>query len=187
MGTITRGYANLITADGPNAVASGSIQAADLAAGVGGKVLQVVSTTKTDTFSTSSLSYVDVTGLSVSITPSSVLNKILILINVDGSNSGGGMAIKLLRNSTDIAIGTGASGNRINVTLCNYYETDSNTHRSSGLTFLDTPSTTSSITYKLQSRLGTAGTGNVNRSTGSDDQPYNMFAPSTITVMEIAT
>ena len=45
---------------------------------VTGNILQVVSTTKTDTFSTTSTSYVDITGLSVSITPTSTSSKIFI-------------------------------------------------------------------------------------------------------------
>ena len=47
-----------------------------------GSIIQVVSTTKTDTFSTSSSSFTDITGLSVSITPASSSNKILILLTV---------------------------------------------------------------------------------------------------------
>ena len=51
-----------------------------LASGVGGKVLQVVSTTKSDTFSSSTINaFTDITGLSVSITPFSASNKILII------------------------------------------------------------------------------------------------------------
>ena len=55
-------------------IADGTIASGDLASGVGGKILQVVSTTKTDTFTASSLSgngTVDITGLSVAITPAS--------------------------------------------------------------------------------------------------------------------
>ena len=51
-----------------------------LGTGVGGKVLQVVSTTKTDTF-TGNGTAIDVTGLSVTITPSSTSNKILLASN----------------------------------------------------------------------------------------------------------
>jgi hypothetical protein len=153
-----------------------------------GTVVQVVSAIKTDTSSTSSQTYADITGLSVSITPTSSSSKILVLLNVDGSNDNGGLAIKLVRNSTDIAIGTAASGNQLNVTLTNYYNnTDANSHRSSGITFLDSPATTSATTYKAQFRIGTTGgTGYVNRSTGTDNAAYNMYAVSTITVMEIA-
>jgi hypothetical protein len=152
-----------------------------------GNVLQVVNAIKTDTSSTSSTSYSDISGLSVSITPTSSSSKILVLVNVDGSNDNGGLAIQLVRNSTAIAVGTAASGNQLNVTLANYYNnTDPNSHRSSGITFLDSPATTSATTYKLQFRIGTSGNGYVNRSSGTDNAAYNMYAVSTITVMEIA-
>ena len=55
-----------------------------------GKVLQVLSTTKTDSFASSSISAntgVDITGLSVDITPSATSSKILIIFNVNGSFS----------------------------------------------------------------------------------------------------
>jgi len=153
-----------------------------------GSVLQVVSAIKTDVSSTTSQTYADITGLSVSITPTSSSSKILVLLNVDGSNDNGGLAIQLVRNSTAIAIGTAASGNQLNVTLTNYYNnTDPNSHRSSGITFLDSPATTSSTTYKAQFRIGTTGgTGRINASSGTDNAAYNMYAVSTITVMEIA-
>ena len=48
---------------------------------IGGKVLQVVSTAKTDTFSTSSTSFTDITGLSVAITPSATSSKILVFLS----------------------------------------------------------------------------------------------------------
>ena len=53
-----------------------------------GSVIQVASTSKTDPFSTSSTSFVDVTGLSVSITPTSTSSKILVLGYVHTSVSG---------------------------------------------------------------------------------------------------
>jgi hypothetical protein len=58
-----------------------------LPSGVGGKVLQVVQTVKSDTFSSSSATFVDITGLSASITPSSASNKILVMVSLNiGSN-----------------------------------------------------------------------------------------------------
>ena len=73
-----------------------------------GHVLQVVSTTKTDFFSTTSTTYVDVTGLSATITPSSTSSK--ILVSVTGASSGSadnsfGYAV-LLRDSTQILLAT---------------------------------------------------------------------------------
>ena len=50
-----------------------------------GSVVQTVSATKTDHFSTAETTFQDVTGLSVSITPSSTSNKILVMTNVYAS------------------------------------------------------------------------------------------------------
>ena len=77
-------------------------------------IIQVIQTVKTDTFSTTSTSYVDVTGLSVSITPSSSSNKILVIANTTFAtafnSSNGGMII--LRDSTSIYQGNAGSGQR---------------------------------------------------------------------------
>ena len=74
-----------------------------------GKILQVQSTTKTSTFSTTGSS-VDVTGLNVSITPSSSSNKVLVHTQITMSGTDNGYA-RLLRGSTAIAIGD-ADGSR---------------------------------------------------------------------------
>ena len=86
-------------------VADGSITAAKLASGVGGKVLQVVSTTKTDpATNTTSGSWTDISGLSVAITPSSTSNKIFIILSIGSVSSNGGISVgfKLLRGSTSV-------------------------------------------------------------------------------------
>jgi hypothetical protein len=142
MGTITRGYANLITADGPNAVASGSIQAADLAAGVGGKVLQVVSATYNVYTITTSTSYVT-SGLEVSITPSSASNKVLIIANGVGLilSSATHAAFTLFRGATNLS----------DDDAMNHLYSDTGSHRSQfAMNYLDSPSTTSSITYSVR-------------------------------------
>ena len=56
----------------------GIIQSADLASGVGGKILQVVQTVKTDSFSVLNTTSTDITGMTVTITPASSNSKILI-------------------------------------------------------------------------------------------------------------
>ena len=90
----------------------GIIQSADLASGVGGKILQVVSATKTDTFSTTSASFIDIPSLSVSITPASSSNKILVSGFVTGLGTGNTRVVhRLVRDSTAICIGD-AAGSR---------------------------------------------------------------------------
>jgi hypothetical protein len=194
--------ANTITGDkiGQNSISSNNIVSVNASvATVGtlpftalpaGSVLQVVSAIKTDVSTTTSASWADISGLSVSITPKSATSKILVLLNVTGGNSNGGGAVKLVRGSTDIAISTAATGNRLNTTFASFYDnTDANSMRGHGVTFLDSPSTTSSTTYKAQFRMGITGGGylfNVNAPNGNDDAAYNMRTVSTITVMEIA-
>jgi hypothetical protein len=123
----------------------------DIAALITAKILQVVSTTKTDTFTTTSTSFTDVTGLSVSITPSSASSKILVVCNVKGSVTGSTFkaGLRLLRDSTAIAIGD-AAGSRSR----GFGQLSAPSYQmlSSSITFLDSPSSTSSITYKFISK-----------------------------------
>ena len=153
-----------------------------------GAVLQVVQTVKTSFFTlTGGGSFVDVTGFSVSITPSSATSKILIMFSGYASQSGTsgtyGIHLRLVRNSTNIFLGDAAgsaqqSSGQIGSTNGHY------AHNISGQ-FLDSPSTTSAITYKIQmfvEGVGTAGLG------GSylTSAVYDGRTPSQITVMEIA-
>jgi hypothetical protein len=152
----------------------------------GGKVAQVVSTTKTDTFSAStSNTFTDITGLSVSITPSSATSKILVTASVIGSATSNGVAnIQLLRGATAICIGDTA-GSRPRATT----STDSNNLDQAvpaSINFLDSPATTSATTYKLAINTGdNTGTAYINRTLGDGDNIYQGRYASTITVMEI--
>jgi hypothetical protein len=109
-------------------------------------VLQVVNATYDGGASSSSSTFAD-TGLTASITPSSASNKILILIEQAGiikSQSDTNLDAKLLRGSTDLikfTSGEGYTGNSNVIYTGN-----------SGASYLDTPNTTSSTTYKTQFR-----------------------------------
>lgn len=155
-----------------------------LPAGVGGKVLQVVSTTKDTTFATTSDTMVDITGMSISITPSSSSNKILISYNVFvGANNSDETRINLLRNST--IIGKGNAQNTSSGTLIvDYFRMNVCSYE-----FLDSPTTTSAITYKLQMRKsGVNATAYVN-DRGYDNQSSGSnsnWGNSVITAIEIA-
>ncbi len=170
-----------------NILTNGGYDAADLVGAVGGKVLQVVSTHKTDDFTTSSTaSFVDVTGLSASITPSSASNKILIMYSITTCNdtSSQGTHIRLMRDSTEIA--PARVDANYTSSLFTHARTDNNLSTQTSFEFLDSPSTTSSTTYKVQIKAQ-ANTATVNRS-GSDasSQAYSHKSSSSITVMEIA-
>ena len=157
-----------------------------------GSVINIVSTTKTDTFSHTSTSYADVTGLTASITPSSSSNKILIMVGInagyedDGTTSRRG-AFSIFKGDTNLITPT-SSGSRIGGIV----EIMENVHPygsvNIGYTFLDSPATTSSTTYsvRVKNHGGGSSAVYVNRGTDDGDSNITVRGASTITLMEIA-
>ena len=154
-----------------------------------GSVLQVVSTTKTDTFSSATTgSWLDITGLSVSITPTSATSKIMIFGRITGmgTNSVTRLQMRLARDSTAISVGD-AAGSRLQVSGNELYIADGDGFIGSTIFFLDSPATTSATTYKIQIRNGNgSGTLYINRNPNDSDNTYIPRGTSSITVMEIA-
>jgi hypothetical protein len=150
------------------------------------RVLQVVSTTKTDTFSSASASFVDITGLSVTVTPSSATSQILVMVQLSASSQVGTgvMYARLVRDSTAIDVGT-STGNRIPA-LAFVRGLAADAQLTVPATFLDSPATTAATTYKMQGRVESAGSFFVNRSTTDTDNSQYVRTASTITVMEIS-
>jgi len=157
-----------------------------VSAGGTGKVLQVVSTTKTDV-ATASTGWNDITGMSVSITPSATSSKIFVLVHANICNVTtvtNGAMVRLVRDSTAIAVGTGTLSNRI---AASFEFNGSGTSRSStsgSIMHLDSPSTTSATTYKLQG-YSASGTFGLNRINPDNDDAYTGRHASSITAMEI--
>ena len=150
-----------------------------------GSVLQVASTTKTDTFTTTSTSFTDITGLSVTITPQSASSKILVSAQLNGSEDFqvGPAYIQLVRGATNINLGDAAgSRQRASAQFDNAFGSNM---ALINLMFLDSPATTSATTYKLQIRVN-SGTGFINRTKTDSDNTSHARGASTITVMEIA-
>ena len=116
-----------------------------------GSVIQVVQTFKNDSFSSTSTSYVDITGFSVTITPTSSTNKILLLSCAGISTTGGSSVIymNLLRGSTAIAQPSDTAGFASTATI---YPELIQSMESWNFTFLDSPATTSATTYKWQAK-----------------------------------
>ena len=152
-----------------------------------GGILQVVSATKTDTFTTTSTSFTDITGLSVSITPRSTSSKIFVSYSIQGSGDVGvaNGGFQLVRNSTAIAIGD-AAGSRARVSSTMLAPTASDQILTSAVEHLDSPSTTSTVTYKVQGRVLAAGTLNINAADTDSDATIRPRAVSTITAIEVA-
>ena len=152
-----------------------------------GKVLQVVQATKTDTASSTSLTFVS-TGLEASITPSSTSNKVLVMISASHSQlADNALSFQLNRDSTAIFLGD-AAGSRTRVSVGTFYQNVAKDMNNSGINYLDSPSTTSSTTYKLMwaiKGVGTAGIYLNRTATDSDGAAYTRAA-SSIILMEIA-
>jgi len=189
-----------LTADGLiNIDTSGNLTLSGLLAKASmpvGSVLQVLQGVKTDTFvSSATVDDQDVTGLTVSITPRSTSSKILVICNlgIAAENAQGG-ATKLKRTiggtSTQLSLAdTAGSRSRGSFAGSAYRGSDTpGSHllqqRSQHLTYLDSPSTTSAITYGVQVSSISVGT-YINRS-GTDNNAKDTYrGVSYITVMEI--
>ncbi len=160
-----------------------------LAVGDTGKILQVVQTVKTDQFTSTAYSYTDVSGMSVSITPASASNKILINFELQvGGTANNYASFRLLRGSTHIGVSTVSNSNHRIGTLGSLSHENSYQLENTGLTFLDSPNTTSAITYKLQVSCYSNRAMSLNHptSTGNSSGSYTATGISTITAMEVA-
>jgi hypothetical protein len=156
-----------------------------------GHVVQVVSVTKTDTF-IATLGGGDgrasITGLTASITPSSVSSKILVLVMVNVSTAADQFSLVLTRNSTDVAIGN-ADGNRQRRSAFAQPGPDGYSGENVSIHFLDNPSSTSTLTYGVDAGNALAGLTKVvavNRTVTDGNFSSVPRTPSTITLMEIA-
>ena len=141
-----------ITGISAGGLPDGIIQAADLASGVGGKILQVVQTVKKDKSTIQSTTLTDNPSMSVTITPSSSSNKILIRYCLSVFTNGTYWSMRLLRGSdSTIFIGdqnssaTSQSRGTFGSYMPSYVDGRNVTQE-----LLDSPNTTSATTYKLQ-------------------------------------
>ena len=167
---------NIITSDGSGVITSSKF-----------KIGQVVQTVKTDTATVTTNAFADISGMSVSITPSSTSSKVLITgvvsISVD-TTSEPLAAIRMMRDSTEIGVSTGASSTNTTALFDTDFGDDSQIERGMmhiPLNFLDSPSTTSSTTYKVQGTTFNTGSLLLNRR-GVNDTVRTI---SSITLMEV--
>lgn len=157
-----------------------------------GNVIQVVSTTKTDTFALTNTSFTEVTGLTASITPSSTSSKILVMASVVGQRSLANNDVgqfTIFKDSTNLIVPT-SPGSRSPSFSSGVQMGDTNGSSNMevySFSIVDSPSTTSSITYAIRARNGGASEATyVNRSELDTDTQAIGRGVSTITLMEIA-
>ena len=127
--------------------------------------------------------------MSVSITPASASNKILINFELQvGGTANNYAAFRLLRDSTHIGVSTVTDTDWKVATLGSLSHENSYQLENTGTSFLDSPNTTSAITYKLQVSSYSNRTVSINypTSTGNSAGSYTATGISTITVMEVA-
>ena len=150
-----------------------------------GSVIQVVQSVKTNQSSSTSSSWSD-TGLSASITPTSSSSKILVLVDVMWSFAPGysGSNLRLLRDATTIYYGTGTGF----AGFAGIYDIQNGSTYVSLRTpanYIDSPASTSSLTYKVQFQSLQSAYIGINR-TQRVNATFDPAGASTITLMEIA-
>ena len=160
--------------------------------GGGGGIIQVKQTLKTDSFHTTSQSYTDITGMTVSITPKFNTSKILLQCNLQ---FGGGLnlyaPVRLLRGSTHIGQSTVYSGGQTNATFSLNLTDVSGTASqykifSTVYQILDSAATTSEVTYKLQVSSWVGRNFYIDRSEQDSGAAWTHGASSSMTAMEVS-
>ena len=160
-----------------------------------GHPVQIVSNTYTARFSTNSTSYAEVTGLTTSITPSSSSSKVLVQISVSWSIYGhGGLKVFRSQGGTDTLLSVGdantSATNQVREAIHDYRTTaDASSYgsNSDSITILDTPATTSAVSYKLFAGVPNSSSYSitVNRQYSEGNYAYSAGTISTMTLTEI--
>ena len=173
-----------LTYDGTNWINSGA-----------GKILQVVNTHYTGTFSTASPTPADVPGFSATITPHDANSKILVLFQswVGYTADDNYPYFLMKRNGISIGTGTAATGTlRINTFAStpalsrDAAATQVYKLLNASRSYLDSPASSSALTYQVQFAEPFNGTSYVNRTNHSGDAVYTQFPGSDLTLMEVA-
>ena len=171
------------------------VPAGGLPSGSNGGIIQTIQTVKTNVQSTTSSSMIDISGMSVSITPSSSSNKVLIQVALNyGGDSNMYAAINLLRGSTVVTKGDEDFSTQ---TECTFGIGGDNSNfqykmASASYTFLDSPATTSATTYKLQIQATGSSSQRVvinapyEGGYQQENEVYSMRGTSTITAFEVS-
>ena len=179
---------DLVVIHDASATALKKMTVANLVANAGGgKINQVVQTVNSTISQMSSSSFADVSGMSVAITPSASNSKIHIFVDLySGQNNNSVGFFKLLRGSTVIGSASD-SGSRVG---CNFSfgvdGGDGHSHvHSNSYNYLDSPSTTSETTYKIQGASYNNATLTFNKTPNDSDHATSARCTSVITAMEV--
>ena len=154
-----------------------------------GKILQVVQSVKTDvaTFSVSA-GGTSTAAVSASITPSATTSKVLVIVHASVDGNTGAIQGTLFRGGSATTYVGDADGSRRRVSSGTRNVSDDNNTTAIVFQFLDSPATTSALTYDV--RLGHAQSDTrtlyLNRSDFNADAAQDSRPASSITLMEVA-
>jgi hypothetical protein len=159
-----------------------------IASAVTSAVLQVKSTALLSTFTTTSATFTGLTGLTVSITPSSASNKVLVIAQISyalAAASTGYGYFKLSGGNAGTYIGT-AAGVRVSTVFGGYADSNlSEMLMPATIVYLDSPATTSATTYGVDVRINNTGAVSINRTSIDNNDSFQNRGASSITVMEV--
>jgi hypothetical protein len=164
------------------AIAAGLTAAGN--AGIGSNVVSVV---KDDTFTTTSTSYTDVTGLAVTITPTSATAKVLVtfLVNINMSNESNGYFCVLTDGANNILFAGAAAGVRTRAIWGSRANADVNFITPVSAAFLWSPASATAVTAKIRVRIDNTGSLRINRDSTDNDATNRPRLVSNITAIEV--
>ena len=157
-----------------------------------GRIVQVKSTTKTDGFYSTSSSFVDITGMSLSMTANDSSNKLIIMYYVHVSGAFwnyGNVSTLLKKDSTSLAISTHGSSTNATTQMNLYSNNAGNTNGNVSTNMCITETTagdTSSHTYKVQARIEQTGDFHINGDNYHSSGTIQRASTSGMTIMEVA-
>lgn len=178
LGSSAKPYANVIS----SSVAIGNNKI---------KIINVTQVVKTDTFTSASTAFANVTGLLITVSPINANSKFLLISDLSvGPNPGAGsFTQRFARDGNAITAYIGdAAGSRPRGMATAYSGDSAGTAGYLGITkmYLDSPNTTSNVTYTIQVAGSTTTPGFINRSQADRDTTgYDARSASSFTVMEI--
>ena len=157
--------------------------------GGGGKILQVVPATKTDTFSASvaGANTYSTDAFTLSITPTSASSTIFVSghISFTSSSGTGVAAAALFRNGTIVLQGD-AAGSRGQTYMGRTAPVANGSQNPVGFSIVDSPATTSAITYSIRLASDQAATVYLNRSQADTNGAFEYRSASSMVAMEVA-
>tara|TARA_R100000654_G_scaffold67103_1_gene95570 strand:- start:640 stop:1158 length:519 start_codon:yes stop_codon:yes gene_type:complete len=153
------------------------------------RILQVVTTKITANSTYNGTSFDNISGFSAAITPSSTSNKVLVIFNINAGSNNNGNRIKfrVARTGEDNEFVGDASGSRSRSSAM-FAVSSASDCRNTTISYISTPSSTSSVTYQLQAELQLGGGSHVHfGASGTDsDSSIEGRTPQSIVLMEIA-